>query len=128
MGRALILGLVWLAATATISLVIGRAMRRADVRHAQNVRNERRSRFAVMAAPETGGRPVARGAAGFRSNTTPPSRPVRPLSTPPETAAAPPQPAARHAAGGHSRGCALDRPPDRGRPRLVRRRRRRRRL
>jgi len=56
MVEALIVGLVWLTCTAAITLVIGRALRRADARQEQDARDAAPVRAPVVVPP----RPVER--------------------------------------------------------------------
>lgn len=108
MVRALIVGLAWLACTAAISLVIGRAIRRADARHEEE-RGARRVRSAVPTArrPDAG----SDGAVARRIPDAP----------------APAQaPVVRGSGPGSGDSCALARPRGHGLPPPSRRRRHRR--
>ncbi|MEU2348296.1 hypothetical protein [Modestobacter sp. NPDC049651] len=60
MLQALIVGLVWLTGTAAVSVVIGRALRRADARQERDARDQRQDR---LPAPTGAARPVGRGPA-----------------------------------------------------------------
>lgn len=98
MVRALIIGLIWLACTAAISLVIARAIRRADARDAQHARDQRRTRSAVAAGRDAEPSSPALGAAapGSSAASSPHSPGLPGLDV--ET----------------GRGCALARPPGHG--------------